>query len=219
MQEVPGHALLQVIARVQAHPSRRELQARLLQALAPLPTEIFEHSSDPPDPWTGYKRCLSDLPECSHVLIIQDDALPCRNFAEGAYQIAQRYPTLPVCLFMGAAPASAATKARRLMQRGVVRYIPLGPATFVPLVAVLWPREKAQEFLHWSGSARTTRADDGNCARWMIRTKQQFMVAIPSLVQHDDFVPSVKGGRDHVPGKESWRQAVFLAEDALQYEW
>jgi hypothetical protein len=105
------------------------------------------------------------------------------------------------------------------MQRGAVRYIPLGPASFVPLVAVLWPKEKAEEFLHWSHSARTTRADDGNASRWMIRTKQQIMVTIPSLVQHNDFVPSVKGGRDHKPGAESWRQALFLAQDALDYQW
>ena len=101
-----------------------------------------------------------------------------------------------------------------------MRYIPLGPASFVPLVAVLWPKAKAEEFLHWTrGTSRITRADDGNASRWMIRTKQQIMVTVPSLVQHNDFVPSVKGGREYSPGAESWRQALFLAEDGLDYEW
>jgi hypothetical protein len=38
-------------------------------------------------------------------------------------------------------------------------------------------------------------------------------------VQHDDGTPSVKGGRDHVPWQESWRQALFLADDATAYDW
>jgi hypothetical protein len=64
-----------------------------------------------------------------------------------------------------------------------------------------------------------TRADDGNAARWVRATKQQVWVAVPSLVQHDDDTPSVKGGRDHVPWQESWRQALFLADDATAYDW
>ena len=99
------------------------------------------------------------------------------------------------------------------------RYIPLMSTSFVPLVACLWPAEKAQEFLEWSLTAKTTRADDGNAARWMRTTRQQFMVTVPSLVQHNDHIPSVKGGRQHKPGAESWRSAVLLADDALQYEW
>jgi hypothetical protein len=45
------------------------------------------------------------------------------------------------------------------------------------------------------------------------------MVAVPSIVQHDDAQPSVKGGRDHVPWAESWRQALLLADDAAAYDW
>ena len=207
-----------IVARIQAHPSRSHLHGSLVGSLD-LPTEIFLHESDPPNPWEGYKRCLSGLPEASHILIVQDDAQPCMNFAPALEQIAERHPTIPVCLFMGSQPGSAATKARRVMIRGVIRYIPLGPASFVPLVAVLWPKEKAKEFLRWSRSGHTTRADDGNAARWMKTTKQQIMVTVPSLVEHDDFQPSVKGGREHIPWTESWRRALFLASDGLDYQW
>ena len=85
----------------------------------------------------------------------------------------------------------------------------------MPLVAVLWPREKAQEFLLWGQHNKTTRADDGNAGRWAKRTKQQVLVTVPSLVQHDPEVPSVKG--THNPG--NWSRALFLAEDALDYDW
>lgn len=104
------------------------------------------------------------------------------------------------------------------MQKGR-RYTPLLNASFVPLVSVLWPKRVAESFLFWSKNHKVTRADDGNAARWMRATKQPVVVTVPSLVEHDDFTPSVKGGRQHTPGRESWRKALFLARDAAEYEW
>jgi hypothetical protein len=212
-----------IVARIQAHPAREDLHGPLTASLAPLETEVFVHSSDPPNPWEGYRRCLSDIPECSHLLILQDDALPCASFPVALEQVAERHPSTPVCLFLGAAPASTAGLARKAMMRQR-RYIPLMNTNFVPLVAVLWPRQVAQEFLEWSETTtrKMTRADDGNAARFMRDTRQPFMVSVPSLVEHNDFIPSVKGGaskpRQHKPGK-SWRSAALLAEDASLYEW
>lgn len=172
----------------------------------------------PPSPWEGYRQCLSNLPNCSHVLIVQDDAQPVPNFGAAVEKIAERHPTTPVCLFMGAAPASTAAQVKRALKRGEC-YAPLLASNFVPAVAILWPAQKAQEFLDWAKSNRVTRADDGNAARWMRRTKQQFLVTVPSLVEHNDGVPSVKGGRAHRPWAEGWRRALFLAEDASTYDW
>lgn len=217
MQALPGH--VQVLVRVQHHPSRADLIPTLLAALAPLYVEVSEHSSVPPDPWSGYKQCISGIPEeASHVLVIQDDAQPVAHFAQALEQIAERNPTIPVCLFMGALPASAAVDARRAMMKNQ-RYVTVTPGSFMPLVACLWPREKAVDFLNWSRTHKTTRADDGNAARYLRQTRGAFRATVPSIVQHNDFVSSVKGGRDHVPGAESWRRALFLAEDALEYEW
>ncbi len=206
-----------ILARIQGHPSRGDLHAPLIKALAPLPVELRVHSSVPPDPWAGYRACLSGVPSAySHLLILQDDAQPVENFVPAVEAIAERHPEVPVCLFMGDIPATTALAAKRAKGKC---YVPLGPAGFVPLIAVLWPREKAEHFLFWSKTGKITRADDGNAGRWMRETKQQFWVTVPSIVQHNDFVPSVKGGRDHKPGLESWRRALFLAEDAADYEW
>ena len=133
------------------------------------------HESVPPDPWAGYRACLKNIPECSHLLIVQDDAQPCLNFPAALERVAERWPDTPVCLFLGGAPASTAGLAKRalLKQR---RYVPLLNTTFVPLVAVLWPKEKAESFLYWSRSAKTTRANDGNAAKWMRRSKQPIVL-------------------------------------------
>ena len=176
------------------------------------------HTSEPPDPWSNYKRCLDYHGAASHLLIVQDDAIPAPGFSAATEKIATANPDTPVCLFLGAAPASTAAQARRAKPN--VRYVPLGPSSFMPLVCVLWPTHVARSFLDWSAAARgMTRADDGNAARWMKATRQQVLVAVPSIVQHDDGEPSVKGGRAHVPWTEKWRQALLLADDATDYDW
>lgn len=106
------------------------------------------------------------------------------------------------------------------------RYVSMYPnSTFVPVVAILWPRHKAEQFLAWADSGvrlpghPTPRADDGVVARWARREKQEFRVTVPSLVEHPDTVPTVKGGGQARWGGDRGRVALFLADDALDYEW
>ena len=203
---------------MQAHPSRNALHERLVRLLAPLQAEVLLHDSEPRDPWANYRQCLDYRGDASHILIVQDDAIPCEGFAAAVGQVAERWPDTPVCLFLGAFPASTAARVRRA--KPDVRYVALGPSSFVPLVCVLWPTHVARSFHAWSSAARgMTRADDGNAARWMKATRTQIMVSVPSLVEHDDYTPSVKGGRDHVPGAEAWRRSLMLADDASCYDW
>lgn len=209
-----------ILVRIQHHPSREHLLPDLIAACAPLEVEPAVHFSDPPDPWGGYKVALSHLPRSGHVCVLQDDAQPVPGFAEALVKIAQRHPTTPVCLFMGALPGATAARARRLYAaKPSIRYVPLGPAPFVPLVACLWPVQKARELMAWAPTARMTRADDGNVGRWARNTKQEFLVTVPSIVQHNDHVASVKGGREATWGKDRARVALFLAEDASRYDW
>lgn len=176
------------------------------------------HESVPPNPWENYRRCLDYDGDASHLLVLQDDAIPAPGFADAVEMIAARHPDTPVCLFMGALPASTASLVRRAKPE--VRYVPLQVGSFVPLVAVLWPTHVAKAFRDWSETAlHLTRADDGNASKWVRRTRQQILVAVPSIVQHDDDAPSVKGGRAHVPWQEKWRQALLLADDATAYDW
>jgi hypothetical protein len=181
---------------------------------------VVEHASSPPNPWDGFKACLTDLPDCTHVLTIQDDAMPVPGFADAVQSIAAgEHGGSPVCLWMSAIPSNAAGRARKAY--GHSRYISLGPAPFVPLVAVLWPKDTAESFAHWSETApHMTRADDGNVARWMRQTKQEFLVCVPSIVEHDDWTPTVKGGtRKESHGLAKDRVALLLADDARDYQW
>jgi hypothetical protein len=133
-------------------------------------------------------------------------------------KIAERHPDKPVCLWMSAIPANAAARARRAY--GHQLYVPLGPAPFVPLVCVLWPARAGRAFARWAETAsRLTRADDGNVARFMRQTGQEFLVTVPSICEHDDFTPTVKGGRGESQGRDRSRVAALLADDASRYDW
>jgi hypothetical protein len=189
-----------------------------------LPIEVVEHASDPPSPWAGYLRCLEDIPDCSHLLIVQDDAAPVRNFTAAVRQIAAANPDAPVCLFLARLPRDASTLAARAMKTGRQRYVDLPWRSFLPVVAVLWPRHKAEEFRSWAESnpglpgQREPRSDDAMAGRWKTLTRARVRVTVPSIVQHPDMEPSLIGRRRSW-GQDSGRVAMFLADDALEYDW
>ena len=99
------------------------------------------------------------------------------------------------------------------MMRGK-RYVWHGYSPYIYLVAMLWPRQLAVEFLAWADehAKPTARADDGVVAAWAKAVKQEFRVTVPSLVEHPDVVPSVKGGAQKArAGADSARVALFFA--------
>ena len=104
------------------------------------------------------------------------------------------------------------------------RYVDLTWRSFLPVVAVLWPRQKAEEFLAWADEhpqlpgQREPRSDDAMGGRWKMLTRQTVRATVPSLVEHPDMEPSLIGRRA-MWGKDKGRVAMFLAEDALDYEW
>ena len=188
-----------IVARVQSHPSRRQIRQRLLDGLTGIPTEIVETDFDPPNPWLGYKECLRSVSEadCTHALIIQDDALACHNIAPALERIAELCD-VPVCLFM---PMVSATRKAAVQagNRGEC-FVEVLPRGFLPVVAVLWPKKKAVHFLNWSetsgalrrrnGQSVQHRSDDAMGYLWMRTQRQRALATIPSLVQHPDDVPS-----------------------------
>ena len=78
-----------------------------------------------------------------------------------------------------------------------------------------------EEFLRWADEnpKSITRADDGVAGRWARDTDQDIRVCVPSLVEHPDMEPSVKGGQKARWGKDSMRKAVVWAEDGLAHSW
>jgi hypothetical protein len=186
----------------------------------------MQHVSEPPNPWLGYRRCLSDLPDSSYLLVLQEDTLPCQNFAAVLDWIVAREPRVPVVLFLAYLPRRIATLALRAANKRE-RYVDtqLRINDFMPIVAVLWPTEKAREFMEWTAANPNRlghphpRSDDGVAGRWCALTKQTVRFTVPSLVEHPDLEPSLIG-RKPAWGKDKSRVALMLPQgDPLALGW
>lgn len=193
--------------------------------------EVSIHSSDPPSPWTGYKlalqRGLEDPTNPTHVLVLQEDVLICRNFPLAVEQIAKAKTDQPVALFLSWLPPRLAKDAR-LAARKNQRYIQAAPANFCPVVAVLWPVEAAARFLDWASRAKLpghpdrVHSDDAVLGDWIKRMREVVWITVPSLVQHPDMVPSVKGRNNIGWGKDKNRVALNWIgpdRDPLELDW
>jgi hypothetical protein len=132
-------------------------------------------------------------------VIVQDDARVCMNFAPMVSRLAERFSEHPVCLFYPGGSLRSSRVHRRAIQKRQPFFV-LSRQDFLPVVAILWPRAKAEHFLEWmqdrviSGLRPPYRSDDAVGGAWMRFTKQDVYVIQPSLVQHPDDVPPVKDG-------------------------
>lgn len=218
---------MRVSVRIQAHPSRRHLLPALEAGLAPLDVEVSLHSSDPPNPWEGYKQAIADPPDCTHLLVLQEDTQVCRNFPPAVEKIAAAKSD-PVCLFLAWLPPNVAVDAMRASIAGE-RYIRYRPSSkFCPVVAILWPIEALERFKAWAACSPlpgrpTPASDDAIVGEWYKRNQkaETIWVTVPSLVEHPDNVESVKGRRNEVWGQDKGRVAALFigGDDPLQYDW
>lgn len=94
------------------------------------------------------------------------------------------------------------------------------------MVAMIWPRPKAESFLTWAETAKlpgmpNPRSDDAVVGSWMKFTRQEILATVPSLVEHPDDTPSVKHDKlkDFYGGKS--RRAIWFAgdDDPLLKDW
>lgn len=210
---------------MQHHPERAHLLPPLLERLD-RPAEVVS-DPNPEDrlrsPWRTYRECLyAPPPSVTHLLILQDDVIPCRNLVAACEMIARPDP---VCVFLGGAPVRTAMLAKRALERGQ-RFVPVHRAEWVPVVAVLWPVESAQACLDWTGSNRlpgdpNPRSDDAVVGSWARRERVPIWATVPSLVQHADLEPSLIG-RKARGGRAKWRVAfswIGEEQDPTEIEW
>lgn len=217
----PGTA---IAVRVQSHPSRRDFRERLLNGLDGLLIQVVEDDSKPPNPWSGYQKCLSDLRGYSHVLVIQDDAIVCKDFPETINRIVVAKPHRVVSLFVG----GLRNRTTRSFTEAIGREDRYGEIYFRDIhhvVAVLWPAQLAKAFLDWSRThdlpgIPNPRSDDAVFGAWARNTKNRVLCTVPSLVQHPDDVKSTVGLRDRA-GKDRGRVAAFYIgdDDPLALDW
>jgi len=181
---------------VQHDPRRAALLPPLLAQLPGAQAVADPGASEPRrSPWRCYRACLQALePGASHLLVVQDDAILCRDFAQAIPLLAAARPDDPLCLFV---PGVGANQ-RRVLQACAsgALWAELDPLAWVPCVAVLWPRAQAEALLAFAEQKRypeSRSADDAIVGDFSRETRTRFLAPVPSLCDHDDSQRSLVG--------------------------
>lgn len=210
-----------VHVRVQHHPARADLLARLLPRLRPYkPSVVTDPGGPVASAWRCYRACLATPWQGDRLLIVQDDAWPATGFATALNKIVAAHPESMVALFMAGAPYRTARQIL-LAARAGRHYTAVHPSDFAATVALLWPREDADAFLAWTDTnlKKHTVGDDNVVGAFLKATGRRVVVTVPSIVQHPDDVPSLIGRR-HANGRNRYRVAAsFYDGDVSRLDW
>jgi hypothetical protein len=157
--------------------------------------------------------------------VIQDDTLVCRNFLPALERIAEANPTTPVSLFFSTAAQRNYRASLKLRNRS--RYISNHSQDVVHVVGILWPHQRAREFLTWVDEnperlhlGRVVISDDATVTRWM-KFGNPIRCTVPNLVEHPDDVPSIVNVSRVKNGEDSGRVAAWWIGDGdpLELDW
>lgn len=196
----------------------------------PVSTEIItdgEALTDP-NPWRNYKRCLSNPPAgATHLVVLQDDVVVCRNFAQAVERLVAARPADVLSLFVGGVARTTARGLREALG-AKRRWAPVWFRDVHHVCALVWPVGFASEFLAWAeissipGYRGMPRSDDAIVGQWCRMTRRTVWATAPCLVEHPDDVPTLIHQRERARGgHDQGRIAVawIHEEDPLGIDW
>ena len=148
----------------------------------------------------------------THVLVMQDDAIPCADFPRAVIEAICDRRDQVLSLWVGGL-RQPTTNHYRQAQINHERWVQIHFSDIHHCVALVWPRPLAQEFLKWTstsmlpGEGRNQQSDDAIVGAWARRTKNYIWAHVPCLVEHDDDVESTIGR----PRGDAGRRAISFA--------
>lgn len=200
---------------IQSHPSRAELLPRLLADL-PDAQVVYDPEPDNPirSPWRCYLACLEAAAASGtdSTLVLQDDALLCHDFLATVHNVIAARPESMIDLFIPGTDLGGRQVVLKACYAGK-NWARLDRAHFVPVVALIWPRADVKALLAYVEAKPFPLkrwCDDANVAQFCRATRREVWATVPSLVEHDDFTPSVIGAA-HTNGRNPTRIAACWA--------
>lgn len=158
-----------------------------------------------PATWRTHRACLESTgADATHLLVVQDDALPCQQFASKMLAFVEGKPNDLLALF---APGFRFIQRRMIdAQRNAQNFALLPHTAFVPLVAIVYPVALVDRLLGWAdgdgwpaASSRTLRgSDDGIVAIFARTARIHVWATVPCLVDHRVDVASIAKPAHHV---------------------
>lgn len=212
---------------VMHHPARGdELLRRCILAVLDSATDDLVHDMGPavdpcPDgprsPWRTASKAWRETPlDCTHRLVLQDDALPCADFLPRLHTAIEAAPDVPLALFFGVGSFPLGIyRYADACRAGEDRY-PLPHVGWVPCVALVLPRDQALDLgsFHLPHHDRPSVADDEVVMEWAHARGLTCYATCPSLVDHDDAAESLMG-----TDPTRIRRAVMFADELDRAIW
>ena len=194
-------------------PWRRANVTSMLKEInrAPVRPTVFIAKDVDRNIWHTYqKAAMSGLRDKSvtHLVMLQDDILLCRDFVPGVEKIIRAKPCEVISLFY---VSREAERAREQDARWI-----LIPGAWGQ--AVIWPREIMEGMLEWSAHEIRPEwtGEDRRAGLYVLKNKIPVWATAPSLVQHLRSVDSLLGNRTPQPRIARW----FVGEGSpLDFDW
>lgn len=148
---------------------------------------------------------------------MQDDALPCPDFAARALAAIEERPDRIICFFVPG--LSNITRMVNIQRKKGSRWLEFPLTSYVPLVATVFPVDIARRIVPFTDARRigANRADDAAVATFCRAQRITACATVPSIVQHDDDTASVMGmrsGRGQPHRLAAWYDPGELATSA-----
>lgn len=214
-----------VAIAIQHHPRRADLLPALLDAVGDAIVVTDPEPQGAANPWRCYAACLeaaSDLPDVGTVAVLQDDVTPCAGFRDVLERAVAARPDRVLALFHGGAPRENLAGLARAWAAGET-WVALNSRRWIPAVALVWPVRLVCPVVCWAAEQdfpRGFRADDEILSRALRALGEPVLACVPSIVEHDDRVPSLMGTRAR-GGEDRARVAAYWVgdNDPLDLDW
>lgn len=211
---------------IMAHPQRARFVEELQEQL-PDATVVWDQKNDRWD--TGRRSLLAFDPGATHHVVVQDDAIPCKDFLAGVERITQLVPNNPISLYTGRTRpfGQQVQKAARTARAKRLKWIVLDGLFWG--VGVVLPVPLLQEMVRFHDTANVQIKNyDSKMSFYFIQKGITTYYTQPSLVNHRDLAdgnPSLVPGRfaagrvahnfigDESPLDVNWEtRALYMAQ-------
>ena len=196
---------------IMAHPRREAMVAELLASLDRPVSVTWDEVNDRHD--TGIRALEAFDPDCSHHLVLQDDAVVCRDLLAGVERALRYIPQdEPMCLYTGKVrPFSSEIRQAVAKATG---------ASWLTMQGIYWgvgivlPTAHIRDLATWyRGKGRRVNNYDRRVSTWYALRDATVWYPWPCLVDHRDVDSLVRG---HGRGRFAHS---FLDGSALDADW
>jgi hypothetical protein len=202
---------------VMAHPRRAAWVPELAEQIGGDPTIVWDRHNDRWD--TGRRSLLAYHKDATHHVVIQDDAIVCRDLLPALAVAAEHSGTRPVGLYTGNLRPShhlVAAKLAAARHGGTPWWEGEGPWWGV---GIMLPTADIPQLVAWGDTKPQIANYDMRISRWYLSQNRPCIYTVPSLVEHrhGDDNPSLIPGRTATNRCARW----FIGEDrsALGIDW